>query len=104
MRRYVAYGDVPEGLLNTSALERQNLMIRLFGSRMRRRTVTFGRSREAVQSSLELFKSYYDLCLPHSTLSVKKKENNGIHMDVTRDEDRIDRPCLEHRRTDVLSL
>ena len=104
VRRYVACGDVPESLLNTSALERQNLTIRLFGSRMRRRTVTFGRSRETVQSSLELFKSYYDLCLPYSTLSVKKKENNGIHVDVTRDENGIDRLCLEYRRTDVFSL
>ncbi len=83
VRRYVAYGDVPEHLLNTSAIERQNLTIRVFNSRIRRRTVTFGRSREAVQASLDLFKGYYNFCLPHSSISLRKKENNGKHADVT---------------------
>ena len=83
VRRYVAYGNVPDRLLNTSAIERQNLTIRLFNAKLRRRTTTFGRSREAVQASLDLFKGYYNLCLPHSSLSIKKKNNNGSRKDVT---------------------
>ena len=83
VRRYVAYGDVPEQLLNTSAIERHNLTIRLFNSRLRRRTVTFGRSRKAVQASLDLFKGFYNLCLPHSSISLRKKDNEGKRVDVT---------------------
>jgi IS1 family transposase len=83
VRRYVAYGDVPEHLLNTSAIERQNLTIRLFNARIRRRTVTFGRSKEAVQAGLDLFKGYYNLCQTHSSLSLKKRDNSGKHVDVT---------------------
>ena len=47
VRRSVAYGDVPDRLLNTSAIERQDLTIRLFNSRLGRRTTTFASSREA---------------------------------------------------------
>ena len=83
VRRYVAYGNVPDDLLNTSAIERQNLTIRLFNSKTRRRTVTFGRSREAVQASLDLFKGYYNLCLPHSSLTLRKKENDGRRKEIT---------------------
>jgi len=83
VRRYVAFGDVPEHLLNTSAIERQNLTIRLFNARIRRRTVTFGKSREAVQAGLDLFKGYYNLCIPHSSISIRKKENGGKRVDVT---------------------
>lgn len=83
VRRYVAYGDVPEHLLNTSAIERQNLTIRVFNSRLRRRTITFGRSRKAVQASLDLFKGHYNLCLPHSSISIKKKDNDGTRVDIT---------------------
>lgn len=83
VRRYVAYGDVPEHLLNTSAIERHNLTIRLFNSRIRRRTVTFGRSRKAVQASLDLFKGFYNLCLPHSSISLRKKDNGGKCINVT---------------------
>ena len=82
VRRYVAYGDVPERLLNTSAIERQNLTIRLFNSRLRRRSVTFGKAKEAVQACLDLFKSYYNLCLPHSSISIKK-DNEGRRVNVT---------------------
>ena len=83
VRRYVAYGNVPEHLLNTSAIERHNLTIRLFNSRIRRRTVTFGRSRKAVQASLNLFKGFYNLCLAHSSISLRKKDNNGKRIDMT---------------------
>ena len=55
---YVAYGDVPERLLNTSAIERQNLTVRLFDARIRREAMTSERSKEAVQSGLDLFKTY----------------------------------------------
>lgn len=56
VRRFDVFGHVPEGMMNTSAVERQNLTIRLLSSRTRHRTVTFRRSREVVQASLELLK------------------------------------------------
>ncbi len=83
VRRYDVYGHVPDDLMNTSAIERQNLTIRLLSSRARRRTVTFGRSREAVQASLELLKANYNLCMPHSSLSLRRRENDGKHEPVT---------------------
>lgn len=83
VRRYVAYGHIPDALLNTSAIERQNLTIRLFNAKLRRRTTTFGRSREAVQASLDLFKGYYNLCLPHSSLTLKMKDNDGCRKEIT---------------------
>lgn len=83
VRRYDVYGHVPDDLMNTSAIERQNLTIRLLSSRARRRIVTFGRSREAVQASLELLKANYNLCMPHSLLSLRRRENDGKHEPVT---------------------
>lgn len=32
---------------------------------------------------LELFKGFYDLCQPHSSLNSKKRDNGGKHVDVT---------------------
>ena len=43
VRRYDVHGHVPDDLMNTSAIERRNLTIRLLSSRARRRTVTFGK-------------------------------------------------------------
>ena len=83
VRRYDVYGHVPDDLMNTSAIERRNLTIRLLSSRARRRTVTFGRSRKAVQASLELLKANYNLCMPHSSLSLRRRENDGKHEPVT---------------------
>ena len=83
VRRCDVYGHVPDDLMNTSAIERQNLTIRLLSSRARRSTVTFGRSREAVQASLELLKANYNLCMPHSSLSLRRRENDGKHEPVT---------------------
>ncbi|MBO4220021.1 MAG: hypothetical protein J5933_03765 [Clostridia bacterium] len=83
VHRYVAYGHVPEEFLNTSAIERQNLTLRCFCSRLRRRSITFGRNRQSVQDCLDLLKSNYNLCTPHASLSLSKKENNGKRKAVT---------------------
>lgn len=45
--------------------------------------MTFGRSREAVQASLELLKANYNLCMPHSSLPFRRRENDGKHEPVT---------------------
>lgn len=81
--RYVVFGHVPDDMMNTSAIERQNLTIRLLSSRTRRRIVTFGRSREAVQASLELLKANYNLCMSHSSLTLRRSENDGKRLLVT---------------------
>lgn len=83
VRIYDVYGCVPDDLKNTSAVERQNLTIRLLSSRLRRRTITFSRSRGVLQHSLDLLKAYYNLCMPHSSLSLKKRENNGKHLAIS---------------------
>ena len=83
VRRFDVFGHVPDEMMNTSAVERQNLTIRLLSSRARRRSVTFGRSREAVQASLELLKANYNLCMPHSSLSLRGRENDEKHKSVT---------------------
>ncbi|MBO4357447.1 MAG: hypothetical protein J5813_04685 [Candidatus Methanomethylophilaceae archaeon] len=70
-------------VLNTSAIERRNLTIRLHNANLRHRSVTFGKSREAVQACMDLFKRYYNLCLPHSSISIRKKDNEGKIVDVT---------------------
>lgn len=83
VRRYVAYGHVSEEDLNTSGIERSNLTLRMFQSRTRRRTVTFARSRRFVQAGLNLFRANYNLCKPHASLTLSKKQNGGVHKDVT---------------------
>ena len=80
---YSVHGHVPDDLLNTSAVERMNLTIRLFSSRARRRTVTFGRSREAVQASLDILRGVYNLCTPHSSISVRRRDNGGTYVPIT---------------------
>ena len=71
VRMYSVHGHVPDDLLNTSAVERMNLTIRLFSSRARRRTVTFGRSGEAVQASLDILRASLDI-LRASTTSARR--------------------------------
>jgi len=36
-----------------------------------------------VQATPDLFKGYYNLCLPHSSLCLKKRDNGGKHVDIT---------------------
>ena len=60
-----------------------NLTIRLFSSHARRRTVTFGRSREAVQASLDIPRGIYNLCTPHSSISVRRRDNGGTYVPIT---------------------
>lgn len=77
------FGSVPDHLKNTSAVERQNLTIRLLSARLRRRMITFSRSKGVLQHSLDLLKAYYNLCMPHSSLSLKGIENNGKRQEIT---------------------
>jgi IS1 family transposase len=83
VRRYVRFGHVPEEFLNTSAIERDNLTNRLFSSRLRRRTTTFSRSKETTELSLQIHKAFYNLCRPHSSLSIPRKMNDGTYVPVT---------------------
>ena len=83
VRRYSRFGHVPDGYLNTSAIERSNLTNRIFCSRLRRRSVTFSRSLETVNLSLQLYKAYYNLCGGHQSLSIPRRENNGKYQPIS---------------------
>ena len=83
VRRYSRFGHVPEKYLNTSAIERSNLTNRIFCSRLRRRSVTFPRSKETVELSLQLYKAYYNLCRGHQSLSIPRCKNNGKYQPIS---------------------
>jgi len=54
--------------ISTSQLERLNGTLRLHVSPMRRKTRAFAKCRERLNMHVQLFKSYYNLCLVHSRL------------------------------------
>lgn len=83
VERISVFGNVPKELLNTSAIERENLSIRLFNSRTRRRTTAFARSKLLMNSSLELYRNTRNLCNDHAALCIPRKENNGTYKHVT---------------------
>jgi transposase-like protein/IS1 family transposase len=60
---------VPLEKISTSLLERLNGTLRLHVSPMRRRTRAFAKCRATLNLHVQLFKSYYNLCLAHSGLS-----------------------------------
>jgi len=60
---------VPLVKISTSLLERLNGTIRLHVSPLRRKTRTFAKQREGLKQHVLLFKSYYNFCLPHSSLN-----------------------------------
>ena len=54
--------------ISTSLLERLNGTLRMHVSPMRRKTRAFAKCRESLNMQVQLFKSYYNLCLKHSSL------------------------------------
>jgi len=83
VERRIVFGKVPEDVLNTSAVERENLSIRLFNSRARRRTTAYARSKRLMNDSLELYRNVRNLCSDHRSLCVPRKENGGSYEHVT---------------------
>jgi transposase-like protein/IS1 family transposase len=59
---------VPLEKISTSLLERLNGTLRLHVSPMRRKTRAFAKCRDTLNMHVQLFKSYYNLCLVHSSL------------------------------------
>ena len=59
---------VPLAKISTSLLERLNGTLRQHVSPMRRKTRTFAKCRESLEMHVQMFKSYYNLCLAHSSL------------------------------------
>jgi IS1 family transposase len=62
---------VPMEKISTSLLERINGTLRLRVSPMRRKTRAFAKCRDTINIHVQLFKSYYNLCLGHSSLKVQ---------------------------------
>lgn len=62
---------LPLSLISTSLLERLNGTVRLHVSPLRRRTRAFAKCRATLELHVQLFKSYYNLCLAHSGLQGK---------------------------------
>lgn len=65
-------GTVPPTLLNTSGVERMNLSIRNSMARNKRKCITFSKSREMHNMSLDSFRAYHNLCRTNDEL---KKEH-----------------------------
>ncbi len=59
---------VPLLKISTSLLERLNGTLRGHVSPMKRRTRAFAKCRTTLDRHVRLFKSYYNLCLPHASL------------------------------------
>jgi len=79
----VIFGQVPKDVLNTSAIERENLSIRLFNSRTRRKTTAFAKSKLLVNNSLELYRNVRNLCNDHASLCIPREKTDGTYMHVT---------------------
>ena len=65
-------GVVPPARLNTSCVERMNLSIRNSMARNKRKCLTFSKSEDMLNTSLDSFRAYYNLCRTHGEL---KKEH-----------------------------
>jgi IS1 family transposase len=63
------FGNVPRCILNTSAVERSNGTLRTFLAFLARLTNRFSRSAEQMRAKIDLFRTYYNYCLPHGSLS-----------------------------------
>ena len=59
---------IPLTAISTSLLERLNGTIRQHVVPLHRKTRSFAKCRAALDTHAQLFKSYYNLCLRHSTL------------------------------------
>ncbi len=62
---------IPLTLISTSLLERLNGTLRLHVSPLHRRTRAFAKCRDTLNMHVQLFKSYYNLCLGHTSLGGK---------------------------------
>lgn len=76
-------GHVPPQIMNTAFIERSNLTFRTMMSRLVRKGIRFSKKEDMLQSSLDLNRAYYNYCLPHSSLHIYGKHNNGIAVDRT---------------------
>jgi hypothetical protein len=57
--------------------------MRIMSSRLRRRSVTFPKTLEVVNASLELYRAGYNFCRDHESLCVPRKENGGVYRHVS---------------------
>ena len=77
------FGHVPPQDFNTSFIERLNLTIRSDMARMIRRTIKFSKKADMLQNSFDLVRANYNLCRPHMSLNVCRKNNGGVFKRVT---------------------
>jgi IS1 family transposase/transposase-like protein len=59
---------IPLTLISTSLLERLNGTLRSHVAPLHRKTRAFAKCRTTLNLHVQLFKAYYNLCLPHATL------------------------------------
>jgi transposase-like protein/IS1 family transposase len=74
VKRRVIFGleeAIPHPQISTSLLERLNGTIRQHVAPLHRRTRSFAKRRTALETQVQLFKSYYNLCRAHGTLKGK---------------------------------
>ena len=62
---------IPLAQISTSLLERLNGTLRQHVAPLHRKTRNFAKCRAALNTQLQFFKSYYNLCRPHGTLKGK---------------------------------
>ena len=74
-------GSVPSEYLNTSSIERMNLTIRSRMARLKRRCQTFSKDLNMLNLSVDVFRSLYNFCSPHSSLG--KNVTPGMRLGVT---------------------
>lgn len=78
------FGNVPKELLNTSFVERMNLTMRRSISRMARKTDSISKNNEGLEDAVDLFRSVYNLCRPHMSLTAgNKKTTPAMKMGLT---------------------
>ena len=65
--------DQPAWQINTAFVERLNLTLRQHISALARRTRHLAKSQLGLERSLALFQAYYNFCLPHASLALKRQ-------------------------------
>ena len=77
-------GSIPDGLFNTSGIERMNLTIRERMARLKRRCTTFSKSLDDLIGSSDLFRAIYNFCRPHMSLGIAgRKVTPAMAMGLT---------------------